>query len=127
LDAVGKTISKIGNVQKHTAEDERAEHVMLVITTDGMENASREFNYEKVRQMIEHQKSKYRLKYLSSLASALNGLKRFVDLVGIFLVELPANQIDCHINDKDRKSEKGRAGRIVEYPSPKSESYQHRF
>lgn len=59
LDAVGKTISKIGNAQKRTAEDERAEHIMFVITTDGMENASREYSYEKVRQMIEHQKNKY--------------------------------------------------------------------
>jgi uncharacterized protein YegL len=59
LDAVGKTINKIGNAQKHTAEDERAEHVMFVITTDGMENASQEFSYEKIRQMIERQKSKY--------------------------------------------------------------------
>lgn len=59
LDAVGKTINKIGNVQKRTANDERAEHVMFVITTDGMENASREFSYEKIRKMIEHQKSKY--------------------------------------------------------------------
>ncbi len=59
LDAVGKTIHKIGNAQKHTAEEERAVHVMFVITTDGMENASREFDYEKVRKMIEHQKSKY--------------------------------------------------------------------
>ena len=59
LDAVGKTINKIGNAQKHTAEDERAEHVMFVITTDGMENASCEFSYAKVRKMIEHQKRKY--------------------------------------------------------------------
>lgn len=59
LDAVGKTINKIGNEQKHTAEDQRAEHVMIVIITDGMENASREFSHEKVRQMIERQKSKY--------------------------------------------------------------------
>lgn len=59
LDAIGKTISKIGNVQKHTAEEERAEHVMFVITTDGLENASREYGYEKIHQMIEHQKSKY--------------------------------------------------------------------
>ena len=59
LDAVGKTINKIGNAQKRTAEDERAEHVVVVIATDGMENASREFNEEKVRRMIEHQKSKY--------------------------------------------------------------------
>lgn len=59
LDAMGRTISKIGNVQKNTTEEERAEHVMFVITTDGMENASREFSYEKVRQMIEHEKNKY--------------------------------------------------------------------
>jgi hypothetical protein len=59
LDAVGRTIIKIGNVQKHTAEEERAENVMFVITTDGMENASREFNHEKVRAMIERQKSEY--------------------------------------------------------------------
>ena len=59
LDAVGKTINKIGNVQKRTAEAERAEHVVVVITTDGMENASYEFSEEKVKRMIEHQKSKY--------------------------------------------------------------------
>ena len=64
LDAVGKTINKIGNAQKHTAEEERAEHVLFVITTDGMENASREFNYEKVRRMIEHQKNKYGWEFL---------------------------------------------------------------
>lgn len=64
LDAVGKTINKVVNVQKHTAEDERAEHVMFVITTDGMENASREFSYEKVRHMIEHQKSKYAWEFI---------------------------------------------------------------
>ena len=59
LDAVGKTINKIGNAQKHTIDSERAEHVMFIITTDGLENSSREFSYEKVRQMIEHQKNKY--------------------------------------------------------------------
>lgn len=59
LDALGKTISKIGNAQKHTEETERAEHVIFVIITDGMENASHVFGYEKVSSMIEHQKSKY--------------------------------------------------------------------
>ena len=59
LDAVGRTINKIGGAQKNTAEDYRAEKVLFVITTDGLENASREFNYDKVKSMIEHQKSKY--------------------------------------------------------------------
>jgi len=66
LDAIGRTIDKIGNAQKHTAEDERAEKVMFVITTDGMENASREYRYDKIKAMIEHQKEKYRWEFLCS-------------------------------------------------------------
>ena len=59
LDAVGKTIHKIDNTQKHTAEDYRAEKVLFVITTDGLENASREYSQEKIKSLIERQKSKY--------------------------------------------------------------------
>jgi uncharacterized protein YegL len=79
LDAVGRTINKIGNVQKHTAEEERAEHVMFVITTDGMENASREYSYEKVRQMIEHQKSRYGWEFifLGANIDAIDTAERF--------------------------------------------------
>lgn len=79
LDAVGKTINKIGNVQKHTTKDERAEQVMFVITTDGMENSSREFTYEKVRQMIEHQKSEYGWEFifLGANIDAISTAERF--------------------------------------------------
>jgi len=59
LDAIGMTIHKIGNAQKHTAEDYRAEKVMFVIITDGEENASREYSAEKVKEQIERQKAKY--------------------------------------------------------------------
>ena len=59
FDAVGRTIHKIVNVHKRTAEDYRAERVIFVIITDGLENASREYSGEKVRSMIEHQKSRY--------------------------------------------------------------------
>jgi uncharacterized protein YegL len=64
LDAVGVTINKIGGVQKNTAEDYRAGKVLFVITTDGMENASREFNYDRIKAMIEHQKSKYSWEFI---------------------------------------------------------------
>ena len=57
LDAVGNTINKIDAVQKNTAEEYRAEKVLFVITTDGMENASREFTYERIKAMIEQRKS----------------------------------------------------------------------
>ncbi len=59
LDAIGRTISKIGNAQKHTLETERAEKTLFVITTDGMENASREYGYDKIRQLLERQKTRY--------------------------------------------------------------------
>ena len=58
LDAMGRTIQKIDNAQKHTAEEYRAEKVMFVIITDGMENASREYTTKKVKSMIEAEKEK---------------------------------------------------------------------
>ena len=57
LDAIGRTIHNIGNMQKQTAEEYRAEKVLFVITTDGMENASREYTYSKVKSQIERRKS----------------------------------------------------------------------
>ncbi len=59
LDAIGTSIQKIVNVQKRTSEEQRAGKVLFVITTDGMENASREYNSDKVKTMIEHQKTVY--------------------------------------------------------------------
>ena len=59
LDAVGKSIHHIGNVHKYAREEDRPEHTLFVITTDGMENASRSYTAERVRQMIERQKSRY--------------------------------------------------------------------
>lgn len=56
LDAVGETIQYMRNVQKYAAEHERADKVLFIITTDGYENASREYNYAQIRQMIEAQK-----------------------------------------------------------------------
>lgn len=59
LDAVGKTILDVGNRLANTAEYERPSKVFFVITTDGMENASREFKYQKVNELITHQTEKY--------------------------------------------------------------------
>ena len=64
LDAVGKAIHHIGNVHKYAREEDRPEKTVFVITTDGMENASREYTYERVRKMIEHEKEKYGWEFL---------------------------------------------------------------
>lgn len=59
LDALGSTIQKIISVQRNTAREHQAEKVLFVIITDGQENSSREYSLEKIRQHIEHQKSRY--------------------------------------------------------------------
>ena len=59
LDAIGRTIEKIGNVQKSTAQEYRAGKVMLVIITDGQENASREYSARQIKALITRQKEKY--------------------------------------------------------------------
>lgn len=57
LDAVGKTIKKIDSAQNNTADEEKAEKVIFVITTDGMENSSKEYKPVLIKQMIERQKN----------------------------------------------------------------------
>ena len=64
LDAVGFAIQKIAAVQKNTAPEKRAEKVLFVITTDGYENASREYSYEKVKELVELEKEKYGWEFL---------------------------------------------------------------
>lgn len=59
LDAIGITINRIGERLSKTPEDERPEQVMIMITTDGLENASKEYTYQQVNEMIQHQQEKY--------------------------------------------------------------------
>ena len=63
-DTIGGAIHHIGNVHKYARPEDVPEHTMFVITTDGMENASRRYNSEKVKQMIERQKAKYGWEFL---------------------------------------------------------------
>ena len=64
LDAVGGAIHHIGNVHKYAREEDRPEKTIFVITTDGMENASRHYTYEKVRAMIQKEREKYGWEFL---------------------------------------------------------------
>ena len=59
LDAVGGAIRHIGNVHKYARREDVPEKTLFIITTDGMENASRRYTYDKVRSMIERQKERY--------------------------------------------------------------------
>ena len=64
MDAIGRTINSVGQRLAATPEAERPAHVIFVITTDGYENASKEFTREQVKQMIEHQQTKYSWQFI---------------------------------------------------------------
>lgn len=58
LDAVGNAIKRINSIQKALPEDQQPAKTMFVITTDGMENASKHYNYAKVKKMVEKKQDK---------------------------------------------------------------------
>ena len=64
LDAVGGAIHHIGNVHKYAREEDRPEKTVIVITTDGMENASKTYTYGRVQEMIKRQTEKYGWEFL---------------------------------------------------------------
>lgn len=64
LDAIGGAIHHIGNVHKHAREEDRPEKTLFIITTDGMENASHIYTYDKVKKMVEKKKEKHGWEFL---------------------------------------------------------------
>ncbi|MBQ2709045.1 MAG: VWA domain-containing protein [Clostridia bacterium] len=78
LDAVGGAIRHIGNIHKYARPEDVPSKTMFVITTDGMENASRRYDYEAVRQMIEAQKARgWEFLFLGANIDAAAEAKRF--------------------------------------------------
>ncbi len=59
LDAIGGAIHHIGNVHKYARKEDRPAKTIFVITTDGMENASREYSYGQIKKMVKRQQEKY--------------------------------------------------------------------
>ena len=64
LDAIGKTITDVGVRLNNTPEEERPEKVIMVITTDGKENASKEYSRTRIKEMIEEQTNKYSWQFI---------------------------------------------------------------
>ena len=64
LDAVGGAIHHIGNIHKYARPEDVPENTLFVITTDGMENASRRYSARRVKEMIQRQKEKYGWEFL---------------------------------------------------------------
>ena len=79
LDAIGGAIRHIAHIHKYARPEDVPEHTVFVITTDGMENASRHYDAERVKRMIEHEKEKYGWEFLFLAANidAVSTARRF--------------------------------------------------
>ena len=64
LDAVGGAIHHIGNVHKYAREEDRPAKTLFVITTDGLENATRHYSFKDVKRLIKRQQEKYNWEFL---------------------------------------------------------------
>ncbi len=119
LDSVGRTILNVGNRLANQKEEDRPNKVIFVITTDGMENASREFSYEKISELIKHQTEKYNWEFI--FLGANIDVAKEADRMGIasdnavsfcatgFGVAEMYNQVDYMVS-KARKKRKETAG-----------------
>ena len=56
IDAIGGAVKHIGNIHKYARPEDVPAHTMFVITTDGLENASRKYSSNEVKKMIEKKK-----------------------------------------------------------------------
>ena len=64
IDAIGGAIHHIANVHKYAREEDRPEHTVFVITTDGMENASHRYSSDEVKAMVRKEKEQYGWEFL---------------------------------------------------------------
>ena len=64
LDAVAKSVKHVRRVQKGLTEDEKPEHTIVVITTDGEENSSREYSLDKVKRLVKRMQEKHNWEFM---------------------------------------------------------------
>ena len=118
IDAIGGAIHHIGNVHKYAREEDVPENTIFVITTDGYENASHHYSSDRVKHMIERQKSKFGWEFLfiganiDAVETAKNyGIDRdravnyHADAQGTDIVYATVSQAVCNVRMNKRMAE----------------------
>lgn len=78
LDALGGAIRHIGNIHKYARPEDVPARTMFIITTDGMENASRRYDSDRVKRMIEKKKAQgWEFLFLAANIDAVETAARF--------------------------------------------------
>jgi len=81
LDAIGKTINSAKNRILSQSKINQPDNIIFVIITDGMENASTEYTYSSVRELINLQESEHKWEFIF-LGADLKSSKD-ADMMGI--------------------------------------------
>ena len=116
LDAIGRTVNKVANVHRGMAEAYRPDRVLFVIITDGHENASREYSWDKVKALVEHAKEKYgwEFLFLGANLDAVGAAARF-GISADRAVQYHSDRIGTQVNYQavDQAVSDFRAGRLA--------------
>jgi len=92
LDAIGRAVHHIGMCHKYLRAEDVPEKTLFIITTDGMENASREYSYRKVKEMIEFEKEQYGWEFMFLGAN--------IDAVSVAgRMGISESRTSCYVND----------------------------
>ena len=94
LDAVGSTVRHIAHIHKYAPAEAKPDKTLVVITTDGMENASRSFRYEEIKRLVEKEKKKYGWEFIF-LGANIDA----IETAGHFGIE-PAFAADYHCDSE---------------------------
>ena len=79
LDAIGGAVHHIRTVHRYAREEDRPGKTVFVITTDGMENASREYGYDDVQRMVKQAQEEHgwEFLFLGANMDAISAAKSF--------------------------------------------------
>lgn len=78
LDAIGATVSHIDSIHKYARKEDVPAHTVFAITTDGMENASREYGLSAVKKLIEkHKEQGWEFLFIGANIDAVETAGRF--------------------------------------------------
>jgi len=84
-DTMGHAINKLGERLRDLPEEQRPGKIIVVVLTDGEENASREFNYEQIQEMMNHQRDVYNWQFLIMGSKEINASPdgHFAQMAGV--------------------------------------------
>ena len=117
LDAVGGAIHHISHIRKEMPEEEKPEKTLFIITTDGMENASKKYSYDKVKKMVEKKKKKnhWEFVFLGANMDAIAAAGRFgisEDRAVRFMNDSAGQQLNYEVLDETVSMMRRSAARV---------------